>query len=112
MGDEDTPPQNHNPGPNNIPPLSSPTSPPNLPLKPPILRTIHVPEKIDLFEGKRRPNDISFTEGPGLFDWLRTVDNYFNNTEIKEDKEKIARLSGYCDPYQGDASKEISQLAQ
>ena len=106
MGNEDTPPlnssshsssHNPNPGPINPSPVPSPIPPSNLPLQHPILRTIHVPEKIDLFKGKRRPNDISFNEGPGLFDWLRTVDNYFNNTEIKEDNV-IARFddSVYC----------------
>ena len=119
MGDEDNTShdqnnrsQNQNNSHHNPPPNPSPTPSNFSPPPPPILRTIHLPEKVDLFKGKRRPNDVSFTEGPALYDWLRTVDNYFTNTGITEDKEKITRLPGYCDPYQGDASKEISQLAR
>lgn len=76
-----------------------------------ILRTIPAPESVTIFKGRRRPCDVSFTPGPSLSDWLRSIIQYFRGTGITSDVEKIQRLPGYCDTQQGDAHRKISQLA-
>ena len=76
-----------------------------------ILRTIAAPESVTIFKGKRRPCDVTFTPGPSISDWLRSINQYYRGTGITTDAEKIQRLPGYCDTQQGDAHKNISQLA-